>query len=460
EDGRIAAVDAAHAPPGQFDGDIVDLTGTCLLPGLINHHAHGVTVGPRFASGAPALTEAQVRAQLDAHLRAGVTTLLNLDGFALPEEVEAAAQLTPIRLRTATVHTPRHRTAARRADGSGLSDRHRAFTAAEAAAHGAVAVGEVGSGHTLGGGGQEYMYLPQAIERATGVRLTPLQARRLKEAVLGRALDLRSPDRRLVAQVLEELGLRGRLTVDQSVDLVRATVMPAVQPALEAFPEAARVALDLGLPMVVHTAAASRPAVEALLQDRRVGVPAGLRLVAGHANHDTFTPEEAVALARRLREHGVTVDVSTFDAFGARHTTASPDILFAMLAEGVVDTLSTDFGGGAPDPMLLAAREAVARGLVSLPRVVVMMTANVAAALPGLAPSRGVIARGEPADIIWVDRDDIATVLGVMIGGRRINPPPSRVPGGETFPAGSSPSTDPAASSNAGPQGPGGPAGY
>lgn len=418
EDGRVAGVAAGHGPPAEFAGHVLDLRGCLLLPGLINHHAHGVTLGPRFASAAPPLDAAAVRANLDAHLTAGVTTLLNLDGFALPEEVEAAARGHPIRLRTATVHTPLHVTAAERADGSGLTDRHRRFTAAEAMAAGAVAVGEVGSGHTLGGGGQEYMYLPAAVERATGRRITPLEARRLKEAVLGRGLDRGRPSYGLLRRVLVELGLAEALTPEDAARLVRDTVLPAVSPALAAFREAARTALALGVPMVVHTSVVSRRVIEELCRDRECGVPAGLRLIAGHANHDSFTVEEAVALAAWLRERGVVVDASTFDAFGARHTTESPEHLLAMLRAGVVDTLSTDYGGGDPDPMLVAAREALRRGCASLPALVAMMTSRVAAAVPGLAPGRGLVAPGEPADLVWVDAGDIARVRGVMVGGR------------------------------------------
>lgn len=418
EDGRIAAVDAGAERPAEFGGRVLDLTGCLLLPGLINHHAHAVTLGPLFASAAPPLDAAAVRAQLDAHLDAGVTTLLNLDGFALPEEVAAAARGHPVRLRTATVHTPLHVRAAERADGRGLTERHRRFTAAEAVAAGAVAVGEVGSGHTLGGGGQDYMYLPAAVERATGRRIAPLQARRLKEAVLGRGLDRLRPDDAELRRVLAELGLAGALTPEAAARLVRETVLPAVEPALAAFREAARAALALGVPMVVHTSAVSRRAIEELCRDPECGVPAGLRLIAGHANHDSFAVEEAVEFAAWLRAQGVVVDASTFDAFGARRTTESPQHLLAMLRAGVVDTLSTDYGGGAWDPMLVAAREALRRGCASLPALVAMMTSRVAAAVPGLASGRGLVAPGEPADLVWVDRDDVARVRGVMVGGR------------------------------------------
>lgn len=417
EDGIITAV-SEDPPPGEFDGQVLDLAGTILMPGLINNHVHGVTVGPMFASGAPALSIEEARANLDRHLRSGETTVLNLDGFALPEEVEAVKD-HPCRVLTATAHLPGQVRAADAVDGSGLTPRHREFTVDEAVKAGAVAVGEVGSGHTLGGGGQEYMYIPEAVRRVTGRTLKPLEARVLKEAVLGRSLELAdSPQRSLVQKALEQLGLAGSLSVDGAIDLVQKSVLPSYRLGIKAFHEAAAAALRLGLPLIVHNSAPSRQVVWELATDPAVGIPAGLRLVAGHSNHDTFTVAEAVEFGRELQRKGALIDVSTFDAFGRRHTTESPEHLLAMVEAGVVDTLSTDYGAGFADPILAAIKAIVDQGLASLPQAVAMATGNVAKALPELAPDRGFIRPQAVADLVWVSSDDVASVRGVMVGGR------------------------------------------
>jgi imidazolonepropionase-like amidohydrolase len=141
-------------------------------------------------------------------------------------------------------------------------------------------------------------------------------------------------------------------------------------------------------------------------------------LIAGHSNHSSFAPGEAVEHAVRLKELGVTVDVSTFDAFGARRLSTGPDRMFALLAAGVVDTISTDYAGGHHDPVLLAIDRAVAAGVVSLPAAVAMATANVADAVPGLAPRRGRVEPGAIADLIVTDPHDLPGVTTVLIGGR------------------------------------------
>ena len=40
------------------------------------------------------------------------------------------------------------------------------MTAQQMVGAGAVVIGEVGAGMTLGGGGQDYMYIPAAVEQA------------------------------------------------------------------------------------------------------------------------------------------------------------------------------------------------------------------------------------------------------------------------------------------------------
>ncbi|MCQ0006667.1 hypothetical protein [Actinomadura madurae] len=89
-----------------------------------------------------------------------------------------------------------------------------------------------------------------------------------------------------------------------------------------------------------------------------------------------------------------------------------------MLREGLVDTISTDYAGGYHDPILLAISKAVEDGATTLPAAVAMAGANVADAVPGLAPNRGRIGPGAVADIVVADAERLDDVRWVLIDGR------------------------------------------
>jgi len=404
-------------------GEVIDARGCYVVPGLINHHAHGCALGPLFASGAEPLSGEEVRQNLLRHLEAGTTTILNVDGFALPEEVEAARRYHPLNLKTATSHTPLNLKAAALADGKGLSPRHRKMTAEKMVEAGAVCLGEIGGGHTLGGGGQEYLYIPRAIRARTGRYVSPAGARALKTAVLGRYIDPRAYSEEAVRAVLAELGLAGLLSPEEARRLVEDAVLPSFRVALDGMREAAEVAARLGVPVILHTAAPSKAVLLELSRkaprltagDRSAGE---CRFIAAHCNHDSLLVDEAVDLAVRLRAAGILVDVATFDALGARYTTPGPEVLLELVARGAADLVSTDYAGGLFDPQVVALAEVVRRGLRPLPEAVAMVTGRVADAIPCLAPGRGYLARGRVADLVLLRQDDLTQVELVMVEGR------------------------------------------
>lgn len=380
-------------------------TGMVVIPGLINNHTHGTAYGPLFPSGHEGLPREQVRANLDRHLLEGTTTVLCVDGFVLPGE-----QAHPINVKLASCNTPACLAAATIADGGGLAEANRAFTARQSIAAGAVALGEIGAGHTLGGGGASYMYIPAEIEKRTGVTITPRQANALKIAVLGRHISASAFDPDAVAEALDAAGLAGKLSVEEVREIVSGIVLPAFDVALRGIAEAAELAGQLDVPVLVHNAAASMTQVAAV-------AATGVRLIAGHSNHSSFDLREALEHAERLKAMGAIVDVSTLDTFGARRLTTGPELLYALFEAGLVDTISTDYAGGHHDSILLAIDRATKAGVVSLPAAIAMATANVADAIPGLAPRRGRVVPGAIADLVVTDPANLDNVRMVMIGG-------------------------------------------
>jgi len=71
--------------------------GGYVILGLINNHAHGYTFGPLHPSAGRPISFGLMIRNLNRHLLQGTTTLLNVDGFALIEEVEAVNKLHPIK---------------------------------------------------------------------------------------------------------------------------------------------------------------------------------------------------------------------------------------------------------------------------------------------------------------------------------------------------------------------------
>ncbi|MFS8535823.1 MAG: amidohydrolase family protein [Limnochordales bacterium] len=393
-----------------FDGE-----GLMVWPGIINHHAHGCIPGPLFPSGEPALPCQQVRSNLDRHLAQGVTTLVNVCGFCLPEEAALVAD-HPVRVLFTTAHLDTARQAAAAVGGGkGLRDRHWTASVEAMLAQGAVAIGEIGAGHTLGGRGQDYWYIPQAVAAATGRTLDPNQARALKLAVLGRRMDPGAFDRSATARVLADVGLDDVLTPEQARDLVAACVLPPIGAALAAFDEAGRLAANLKAAAIFHNSA---PSAERLLAVARRYGQRGARIIAAHCNHDTFTVEECVETARRLRQAGAIIDVATF-SLSAEARARMGDFrehFNALAAAGCVDLISTDYNGGHWVGIPVAIAHLVQNGWASLPQAVAMATANVADVF-GLR-DRGRLEPGLLADFTIVDANDPARVAAVIVGGK------------------------------------------
>ena len=396
EDGLITDLHRIrHLPYRVYSHRVLDAQGGLILPGLINIHTHVVSYGPLCPGlprdGAP---EERILANLDNHLLQGTTTVLSLDGFALPFENDAINKMHPVNVKMSTLHTPKN-VASGEMGGNRLDPYHRSFTASEAVSSGAVAMGEVGSWATTGATYEKNLRLKRPI--------TVIDALALDAAYL-------SGDDRAIARIIERAGL-APMTVDEAKALVRETSVEPMAVAKEAILETIDYAPRLGIPALCHT----EP--DTYVQIREVTREIGDQMVALHVNYHA-TPEEAVRIAKEVRDYGGFVEVITADHFGAGQLEPSPETAFALLAEGLVDVVSTDYSGGYHDPILLLIKKAVESGVIPLPQAVRLATSSPAGIIPGLASGKGLIEPGKVADMVVVDRDDITRVRHVIIGGR------------------------------------------
>jgi imidazolonepropionase-like amidohydrolase len=164
------------------------------------------------------------------------------------------------------------------------------------------------------------------------------------------------------------------------------------------------------MPLVMHNS----PEAQSLVIEAAKQL--GHRLVAAHCNF-RYDIEGALIQARRLRELGAQLDIHTGDMFGARFFVQSPEVTYALFANGLVDMISTDYIGGYWDPILLTLERVVEAGHVSLAQAIAVATSNVVKSFPRLAPNRGFVEPGKMADLVIVNREQIGRVEAVVISG-------------------------------------------
>jgi predicted amidohydrolase len=403
ENGLISEILSNGYPYYDRSDRTIDACGGFLIPGIINHHTHGITTGPLFDGAAhKPLPLARVQEHLNRHLLEGCTTVVNVDGLANMEEVEEASRLTPINVKTCTTHTSLHLEAAKFLNLGGLTKSH-LLDAKDMIQKGAIAVGEAGSSiDTLW---YDYLIIPAIVDEKTGVRISTEEA-----AALRTALGATPPDEMTPAALMTKKGITSaaeslRALVDQSKVYGKL--------AVEACREGAETAKRLEVPYLLHNAPQTAFLIREFAKDLKT------LLIACHSNL-FYRPSQAIEIAREVKRQGGWVDIHTGDYFrGQRYFTHHVTTL-SLLCEGLVDMISTDIIGFFWDPILRVLEHAVEQNVVSLPQAVGLATGNVLKCLPKVAPNRGLIEEGRVADLTIVDRKRISNVRMVMVGGEAV----------------------------------------
>ncbi|MGE6742297.1 amidohydrolase family protein [Allorhizobium pseudoryzae] len=414
---RVRAGVIAQLSEGMADAaegeTVISTEGLMMLPGFINGHAHATIAGPSMPSGSPPLSPAQVSWQRNRHLLSGTTSLINVCGLAMTEERDGELGAHPMDIHMTSAHTPHSILAADEIDGRGLTPRHRHSSIDDLVLGGCRVLGEAGGGQTLGGGAQDYRFIPDAIEEYTGLRISVQMARRMKEAVLGRRLDGRATaSERTVKELLVEAAIADKISTLELRGLLERYVLAPVEHALVGLKEVADAAVRHNLPAIFHHAA---PTAETLLLLKQQ-YPA-LRMIAAHANHPSFLTDEAVDYAVRLKDLGATIDISTLDVVETRFRNG-PETFDALVEAGLVDTISTDFAGGDWDTIPSALRRMTRVNRRSLTEAVALATGNVARVFPEIFDDRGLLAVGKRADLVMTEGHNISRIRHVFIAGQ------------------------------------------
>lgn len=380
---------------------IINAGGGFLIPGLINHHTHCITFGPAGSANAQAaLPKSRIVQNLNRHLLEGSTTVVNVDGLATMEEVKEAKGTTPVLIQTMSVHTPLHLQDAKLLNLGGLAEQHW-ISVGDMVKQGALGIGEVGGTSDPSYYGQ--IYIPILVEKETGVRISIEDAKTISAALFAQPLD---------GKVLSDLAAeRGIHHAVESLKQLARQRGRHLQLATEACHEAATTAGKMGIPLLMHNSPQTKGEVLEFAKELK-----GL-LVACHSNF-LYKPQEAVEVARGVKKAGGWVDIRTGDFFGARQFRRNHATTLALLEEGLVDMISTDYVGGYWDSILRVLEYAVLQNVIDLPQAIALATGNVLEAIPNVAPNRGQIAEGKIADLAIVSQKSISEVNTVLIGGK------------------------------------------
>ncbi|MFC1912023.1 hypothetical protein ACFLXG_02555 [Chloroflexota bacterium] len=375
---------------------VLDAKGDFIIPGIINHHAHSVATGPTSAGEAELpLPKSRVQWELNQHLSEGSTTIVNLDGFATMDEVLETRALTTMLVQTMSTHTPLHLEYAKRLNRGGLKEKHW-ITAEDMIKQGALGIGEVG-------GLLDISYIPVEVQNKTGIYIS------LEEAIaLWEAITAEPPDEKTASDLMMKRGIS--LAIEGVKELLDQSGQ-RVKLAVEACDEAARVAGKLGVPLAMHNNPSTKTQILDYVKDLK-----GL-LIACHSNY-IYKPQEAIEVSRVVKKSGGWVDVHTGDFFRARQFFRNHATTLALLDEGLVDLISTDYIGGYWDPILRVLEYAVVQNVIDMPQAIALATGNVTKVIPQIAPNRGQIVEGKIADLVVLNQKRFSEVRTVLIGGK------------------------------------------
>jgi imidazolonepropionase-like amidohydrolase len=414
ENGLIESIRDAPCPIYDNAHEIVDARGGYVIPGIINRHTHCVSTAPYPCDYAlPALPRERALQNLEQHLLEGETTVVSQDGFMTFEELEDARRLSPLRLQMFGLQMPLHFEKARRFSCGGVREKHQKVTIEEMVAKGAIGIGEVGAfGIAPPPEGREpdisYIdveFFPFLIRNETGHPVTTEQARSVRLALFDRAFDERA-----LSELLRTLDIEA--AKPKLLDFREHSVENAWL-NIRACEEAVTYAKRLNLPLDFHNAPQTRDQVVDFA--KRLGP-------LFHAAHSNFLykPSEAIEVARKVKDAGGWIDVNTGNFFRSRQFFKNHVTTMALLEEGLVDMISTDYMGGYWDPILRVLEYFIQQNVIGLPQAIAMVSRNVVQATPNVAPSCGEVKAGMVADLAVLDRSSVAKVDFVIIGGRTV----------------------------------------
>lgn len=393
--------------------EIINANNKIIIPGIINAHSHGIIYNtPLFSSGSKPLTKKQTQKNLLKHLKEGTTTLLNVDGFVNIYDLINTQKETPINLKTAIAYSKLSYEAAKKIDGKGIKQNFNHEKILNKYENLIVAFGESGSGATLGGGVQDYKFIPEMIKQKYGINIDETLAREIKEAILGREIDPKNYNKNKLKQILDENNLN--LNINELKKEISDLVLLPFEESLNSIKEMNYESIKYNLPIIIHNAAASNKLIDKISSENN-----NYRIIAGHSNHPSYTLNEALNFAKELKKRNVIIDISTFDTLNTNNK-KEIDYFFAFLENDLTDMISTDYGGGNHTGILNMLDLAIKEKVIDLPKAIQLITYNPSKYIPLIGEKKGLIKEDYIADFVMLNNRNLYKVEDVFIEGKKI----------------------------------------
>jgi imidazolonepropionase-like amidohydrolase len=253
------------------------------------------------------------------------------------------------------------------------------------------------------------VHLPVAIRKKTGKAVTPFQARKIQQTILGDVENPPALNQAKVTAVLDEMDLESRHQ-KEIIEILDKMVAEPHRLCHEVYLESAEIAKKLGIPIIVHYALESMDWLIELARKYARGV----NILASHCDSVSFSNiEESITMTKKLKKLGIITNATSY----MREHVDLTDINVRLFEERLVDTICTDAAGQQDSELYFIAR-IVEEKLANLPELIAMATNNVAKYIPNLAPHRGLIQKGKIADLVMVDGEHVSDVEKVVIGGQ------------------------------------------
>lgn len=385
-----------------------------IEPSVVNVHTHGVVPNtPLFSSGSAQLTNEQTEKNLQTHLCQGTGTLISVDNFCNEKSLLEIRKQFPVLSIYSLANVNQYALAAAKCvDGTGLTNSPFKHLNRLLNNDLVLGIGEVGSGATYLGGVASYKIIPDIIENITKIRIKTNDAQKIKAALYDLStLDLKTSEKEVdtTKHLLLDLGIQED-KIKRVVEEITSRLSAGIENEIKSTYYAAKIASNIDVPLLVHMGLPTLRIIEKIAKQPK-------KLILGHMNHPSIETNKAIKWAKKMkanREKPTYVEISTFDSANAQ-LQDEIDTFKMFISSGIVDIISTDYGGGNHDCIRDRVIDACLELQLHYWTILPLFTSQ-PASIFGI--KTGLIEEKMPADFLISSKDNMKHIQCVIKNGK------------------------------------------